>query len=116
MRGELFTELVENGPFPEVQTRVVCHSLGRALRFLHRNAYVHRDLKPENLLIDLEGRVKLADFGLARQLRVYGDGRRERLTGTCGTWAYNGMYDTSSCPLQLLSFSQYREEEKGLVR
>lgn len=43
--------------------------------FCHQRRVIHRDLKPQNLLIDSQGIIKLADFGLARALcipvRVY---------------------------------------------
>lgn len=41
-----------------------------AVRYAHRNLVVHRDLKPSNLLVDGEGRVKLLDFGIAKQLEA----------------------------------------------
>lgn len=36
------------------------------ISFLHSHRIVHRDLKPQNLLVSVEGRVKIADFGLAK--------------------------------------------------
>src|SRR5262249_12953133 len=42
--------------------------LCEALQYAHDEGIVHRDIKPENILLDKKGRVKIADFGLARLL------------------------------------------------
>ena len=42
----------------------------KALAFCHARLVLHRDLKPQNVLIDRSGRVKLADFGLARAFQT----------------------------------------------
>jgi serine/threonine-protein kinase/endoribonuclease IRE1 len=39
------------------------------LLFLHRHRILHRDLKPSNVLVDVKGKMRLADFGLSRILR-----------------------------------------------
>lgn len=46
------------------------YQLLKAISFCHLRCILHRDLKPQNLLIDREGHIKLADFGLARMIGV----------------------------------------------
>merc|ERR1719456_607692 len=54
--------------FPESKIRNVMYQVIQALGVMHRQGYFHRDVKPENLLVTGET-VKLADFGLAREIR-----------------------------------------------
>ena len=50
---------------PEEAVRI-CMQICSALSLAHRKQIIHRDIKPQNILIDDEGHVKVADFGIAR--------------------------------------------------
>ena len=50
---------------PDVALRMAIRILA-AVDHAHRNGIVHRDIKPQNILVDQEGRVRVADFGIAR--------------------------------------------------
>lgn len=65
--GELFYHLSREGCFEETRARFIAAELTLALGHLHANSVVYRDLKPENVLIDADGHVKLADFGLSKE-------------------------------------------------
>ncbi len=56
------------GRFAPEQALMVVPPICEALQYAHDHGVVHRDIKPENLLLDKEGRVKIADFGIAKML------------------------------------------------
>jgi serine/threonine protein kinase len=63
------------------QALAIVGAVCAALQYAHDQGVVHRDIKPENILLDRAGRVKIADFGLARLLAPdTPDARPERLT------------------------------------
>jgi TPR repeat protein/tRNA A-37 threonylcarbamoyl transferase component Bud32 len=62
---------------PEEALKIV-PSICEALQYAHQQGIVHRDIKPENILLDKQGRVKIADFGIAKLLGA--DGKVEQLT------------------------------------
>jgi beta-lactam-binding protein with PASTA domain len=60
--------LRENGALPPRQAARVTAEVAKALHAAHVKGIVHRDVKPSNVLIGRDGRVKVADFGIARAL------------------------------------------------
>ncbi|KAL0228389.1 hypothetical protein RCL1_004532 [Eukaryota sp. TZLM3-RCL] len=63
--GDLMALLIRDNIFPEHQAKFYAAEIVEALDACHRRSVIHRDLKPDNILIDADGHIKLADFGLA---------------------------------------------------
>ncbi|XP_041645994.1 serine/threonine-protein kinase ICK-like [Cheilinus undulatus] len=57
------------GLFPESAVRNIMFQILQGLAFIHKHGFFHRDMKPENLLCMGPELVKIADFGLAREIR-----------------------------------------------
>ncbi|KAH0757068.1 hypothetical protein KY290_020561 [Solanum tuberosum] len=76
--GELYRELRKTGRLSEKQAAIYIASLTQALAYCHEKHVIHRDIKPENLLLDHEGRLKIADFGWSVQSRS----KRHTMCGT----------------------------------
>lgn len=60
----------QRGALDAVTIKSFMWQLLRGIAFCHENRVLHRDLKPQNLLINTQGQLKLADFGLARAFGI----------------------------------------------
>ena len=68
LEGETLRPLIERGPIPPQRTIDLALQLVAGLSAAHARGIIHRDLKPENIFVTSEGRLKILDFGLARQI------------------------------------------------
>ncbi|MEQ1860607.1 MAG: protein kinase [Chthoniobacteraceae bacterium] len=66
--GVNLRQAMRAGRFTPEQALAIVPPVCEALQFAHDHGIVHRDIKPENLLLDKDGRVKIADFGIAKML------------------------------------------------
>jgi predicted Ser/Thr protein kinase len=66
--GVNLRQAIQSGGMDPKQALAIVPQICDALEFAHDEGVVHRDIKPENILLDHRGRVKIADFGLAKLL------------------------------------------------
>ena len=87
--GVNLRQAMSAGRFTPEQALAIVPSICDALQSAHAEGVWHRDIKPENILLDRDGRVKIADFGIAR---IVGDPQRNftltRTGGMLGSVAY----------------------------
>ena len=66
--GTDLRRVIQTGRLSPVEALAIVPQVCEALQYAHEEGIVHRDIKPENILIDKKGKVKIADFGLAKIL------------------------------------------------
>ncbi|MGK0200408.1 MAG: serine/threonine protein kinase [Yoonia sp.] len=71
--GVNLRDLLRDGKLEAKQALAIVPPICETLQYAHDKGIVHRDIKPKNLLLDREGRIKIADFGIAALMGVDSD-------------------------------------------
>ena len=71
VEGPDLAERLRDGPLPVAETVSIASQIADALHVAHAHGIVHRDLKPANIKVTAEGRVKVLDFGIAKDLSIH---------------------------------------------
>jgi serine/threonine protein kinase len=71
--GETLADRIKAGPIPIEECLNLALQIAEALEAAHEKGVIHRDLKPSNIKVTPDGKVKVLDFGLAKQLIPAGE-------------------------------------------
>ena len=106
--GVNLRQLLAGGRLAPREALAIVPSLCDALQYAHDLGIVHRDIKPENILLDRRGRVKIADFGLAK---IVGTGPEpEGTSATSGVPLASGSHTEAG---KVMGTPRYMAPEQG---
>jgi serine/threonine protein kinase len=72
IEGESLAHRVAGGPLPPRAAAGLLEQVAQAVQYAHQHGVIHRDLKPGNVLLDIHGRPRVTDFGLAKKVEAGG--------------------------------------------
>ncbi len=89
--GVNLRQLLNGGRISAREALAIVPQICDALQYAHDHGVVHRDIKPENILLDRQGRVKVADFGVAK---IVGQMGAESASGAASEQSVTGVLGT----------------------
>ncbi|NQV35716.1 MAG: serine/threonine protein kinase, partial [Phycisphaeraceae bacterium] len=108
VEGETLGERLKREPMTVTEALECCKQIAEGLEAAHEKGIVHRDLKPENVKIDSDGRVKVLDFGLAKEVAVPGSAINQADSPT--------LTNLGTLPGQLLGTAPYMSPEQARAK
>jgi len=88
--GEMLFQLRLKKQFTEEQSKFFIIEICLALKYIHKENILYRDIKPENIFMDINGHIRIGDFGLSKNIE-----REKMAYSFCGSPEY-------MCPEMLL--------------
>ena len=108
VEGETLGERLKREPMTVVEALDCCRQIAEALEAAHEKGIIHRDLKPENIKVDAHGRVKVLDFGLAKEVADPASSANQADSPT--------LTNLGTLPGQLLGTAPYMSPEQARAK
>ncbi|MFT7561324.1 MAG: serine/threonine protein phosphatase PrpC [Flavobacteriales bacterium] len=90
IEGQTLAQWATDNPKPKLESvRVIVEQIAKGLHAFHRMEMLHQDIRPENILIDIEGTVKIIDFGSVSVAGIQESATKDPLTYLLGTALYS---------------------------
>jgi tetratricopeptide (TPR) repeat protein/tRNA A-37 threonylcarbamoyl transferase component Bud32 len=99
VEGMSLGQRLAGGPLPPKEAVTIIRDAATAVEYAHQHGVIHRDLKPANILVDLDSRVRVTDFGLAK--RQADDSGLTRTGEVLGTPSFMAPEQISGDPVRV---------------